>query len=86
MAKRAEKENVSNKLDPEAKYKRFQEVGLSHCLAIPPGLILAEMFGVGCYVQIAVLLGIIGWVLFCIGLVGRQELADKQNQDEIKEH
>ena len=81
MAERAEKENTGNQVDPETKYKRFQEIGLSHWLAIPPGLILAEMFGIGCYAQIAILLGIIGWVLFAIGLVGRQELTEKQKDN-----
>ena len=82
MANAAQTENSGTPVDPRLrKFMRFQEAGLSHWLAIPPGLILAEMFGIGCYAQIAILLALIGWVLFAIGLDGRQELAKKQNED-----
>ena len=81
MANAAQTKNSDNPVDPRAKYMRFQEAGLSHWLAIPPGLILAEMFGIGCYAQIAILLALIGWLWFCIGLVGRQELKKRQKED-----
>jgi len=81
MAETTEGKSNGNPIDPRAKYMRFQEAGLSHWLAIPPGLILAEMFGIRCYALIAILLALIGWVLFCIGLVGRQELAARQKEE-----
>ena len=84
MANAAQTENSGNEVDSTAKYikyMRFQEAGLSHWLAIPPGLILAEMFGIGCYAQIAILLALIGWVWFCIGLVGRQELEKRRQEN-----
>ena len=82
MANAAQTKNSGNPVDPRLRqFMRFQEAGLSHWLAIPPGLILAEMFGIGCYAQIAILLAYIGWVLFCIGLVGRQELRKTQKED-----
>ena len=82
MANAAQTKDNSNPVNPETKkYMRFQEAGLSHWLAIPPGLILAEMFGIGCYAQVAILLALIGWVWFCIGLIGRQNLATKQKEE-----
>ena len=82
MANAAQTKNSDNPVVPRLKsYMRFQEVGLSHWLAIPPGLILAEMFGIRCYWQIAILLALIGWVWFCIGLVGRGELKKRQQED-----
>ena len=81
MANAAQTKDSDTPVDPAAKYKRFQEAGLSHWLVILPGLILAEMFGIGCYAQIAILLALIGWLWFCIGLVGRQELRKRQKED-----
>jgi len=43
---------------------------------------LAYMFNLGAFAgQIATLLAVVGCVFFSFGLVGRQELAAKRNQD-----
>jgi len=82
MAETTQTKSNGNPVDPAAKFKRCQEIGLSHWLAIPPALILLEMFRLTFYAQITVLLALLGWVFFCYGLIGRQELADKQEPDE----
>ena len=85
MANADQAEDSSAPLDPEAKFKRCQEAGLSFFLAIPVALMLAAMFGLErWYGHISVLLGIIGAVFFSFGLIGRQELAEKEKEDGPK--
>lgn len=86
MADATQTKSNGNPVDPAAKFKRCQEIGLSHWLAIPPALILLEMFQLTFYVQIAVLLALIGWAFFSYGLIGRQELAAKEEQENEAPH
>jgi len=83
MAETAQTKTNGNPVGPEAKFMRLQEVGLSHILACPVAMMLAAMFGLErWYAQIGIALCVLGWVLFCWGLVGRQELAaEPQNED-----
>jgi fatty acid desaturase len=71
--------------NPEAKFIRLQEIGLAHFLAWLPALILLIMFNLTQWLWImSVLLILSGWVFFCFGLVGRQELAEKRQAEEEK--
>ena len=74
--------NHSNSVNPKRKYIRLQVVGMSFGLSILPAIMLAYMFNLGAFAgQIATLLAVVGCVFFSFGLVGRQELAAKRNQD-----
>lgn len=77
-----EGKNSGNTMNLKRKYIRLMTVGMSFWLAILPGLVLAEMFGLTCYAQIAVLLSLAGCVFFFFGLIGRQELPVEREPDE----
>jgi len=82
VAEATQAKGSSNPIDPEAKFMRLQEVGLSHILAAPVAMMLAGMFGLErWYAHIGIALCMLGWVVFCLGLVGRQELAAKDTDE-----
>ena len=82
MANAAQTKSSGNPIDPEAKFKRLQEIGFSHWIVIPVALMLAARFGLEVwYGHITALLSIIGAVFFFFGYVGRQKLAERQKGD-----
>jgi len=80
MAETIAGKNQTSKIDPEAKYKRLQEIGLSMVLAIPFALVAGETFGLvrALIAQICILLFYCGFAFFVLGHEKRQEII-KQN-------
>ena len=81
-----EREGHSHPIDPEKrKYMRFMQVGLSCILAWPVAIMLAAMYGLQNQVPImSVLMVMIGLVIFAIGDIGRQELAERRRAGKQK--
>jgi membrane protein YdbS with pleckstrin-like domain len=81
-----ERENHSHQIDPEKrKCMRFMQVGLSCILAWPVAIMLAAMYGLESMVPImSVLMVVIGAVIFTIGYVGKQELAERRRAEKPK--
>ena len=73
---RADEEKNQDKLNPEAKFMRLQEVGLSMILAIPVAIAAGEAFFINdaLIVQICVLLFYIGFAFFVLGHEKRKEI------------
>ncbi len=73
---RADEEKNQDKLNPEAKFMRLQEVGLSMILAIPVAIAAGETFFINdaLIVQICVLLFYIGFACFVLGHEKRKEI------------
>ena len=71
----AKKAKVSN---PERRYMRIQELGLAVFVSLPVAMMLAIRYGLDYAIpQISVLLLFIALIIFFIGLVGRQELKER---------
>ena len=83
-----ERENHSHSIDPEKrKCMRFMQVGLSCIVAWPVAIMLAAMYGLQNQVPImSVVMVMIGIVIFAIGYVGRQELAEQKRAEKQKPH
>jgi len=66
-------------ISPELrKYIRIQVVGMAIFLSWPVAMMLATMYGLDYIIpQISVVIISIAVVVFCIGLVGRQELREQ---------
>ena len=81
-----ERENRSDQIDPaKRKYMRFMEVGFSFWLAILPGMILAEMYGLyQLEVMLPVFLLMLGAIIFAVGYYGRQGLAEQRRAERQK--
>jgi len=78
----SQRESRKHPVNPEGKYIRLQVVGMSFGLSILPAMMLADMFNLGAFIgQIVVLLFVVGWVFFCFGLVGRQELKEQRERE-----
>lgn len=68
-----ERESCKHSVNPERKYIRLQEVGLSFVLASPVAAILASMFDLDVLVPgILTLLIMIGIAFFSAGHIGRK--------------
>ena len=81
MAETAEGKNQNGKVNPEAKYMRLQEIGLSMILAVPVALAAGETFGIvrASIIKVCVLLFYIGFALFVLGHEKRVELRNKED-------
>ena len=74
-----QRESRKHQVNPERKYIRLQEIGLSFWLSIPVAMMLAAMFALNTIIgQIAVLLFIVGCIFFSFGSVGREELKEQR--------
>jgi len=70
-----------DRVNPARKYIRLQEVGLAFFLSWPVAMMVATIYNLGYIIPImSVLLIYIGVVIFAIGHVGRQELAERETK------
>ena len=81
-----ERENRSNQIDPvKRKYMRFMEVGFAFWLAILPGMILAEMYGLyQLEAMLPVFLLMLGAIIFAVGYYGWQGLKERRRLEGQK--
>ena len=86
MAETTERKSNGNSVDPEAKFKRLQEIGLSMVLAIPVALVAGETFGIVrvIIIQVCILLFYGGEACFVIGHDKRQEIRNEKDSDRPK--
>ena len=77
-----QKPGHKNGVNPEQKYIRIQIAGMAIFLSGPVAMQLATYYGLDYIIpQIAALLGIIALVVFFIGLVGKQELKERNTRE-----
>jgi len=76
---RSQKKDSQDGISPELRrYIRIQIVGMAIFLSWPVAMMLATMYGLDDIIpQISVLILAIAVIVFCIGLVGRQELKER---------
>lgn len=61
---------------------RIQTIGMAIFLSWPVAMILADMYGLRTIIPVmSVLMILVAWVVFCIGLVGRQELKEQRERE-----
>jgi hypothetical protein len=84
MAEGTHREDNKHTIDPEKrKYMRFMQVGLSLWLAILPGMVLADMYGLyQILALVPVLLLMVGTIILAIGAIGWQELRDRRRAEK----
>lgn len=88
---RGRQEDIGNpSASPELrKYIRIQIVGMSIFLSWPVAICFAEYFRLNINLgQLSVLMIMVAVVVFCVGLVGRQELKAQEKKDStgVGEH
>jgi hypothetical protein len=86
-----QRESHKHPVNPERRYIRLQEIGLSHFFAWPVAIMVAAMFGFDFWVpHISVLLITLSVVFFSAGHVGRQKLKEQReretNSDDRRHH
>ena len=78
----AQRKSCKHSVNPERKYIRLQEIGLSHILAGPVAILVAAMFGFDFWIpHISVLLTMVGVAFFSAGHIGRQELKKQKERE-----
>lgn len=80
MGRNAREGRKDKVVNPERRYIRLQEIGMSCWLSWPVALMLADMYDLHRFMGIiTVLLLYIGVVIFAIGHYGRQELRARED-------
>ena len=77
---RTGREDRKDKVNPERRYIRLQEIGMACWLSWPVALMLMDMYDLHRLMAVvSVLLLYIGVIIFAIGHVGRQEFRAREN-------